>query len=129
MKRTFFALYQGAIIVPPRFTPHWLRLLMESIESPKNREQKLLKSLGEQIRRLRLAHNVSQEALAIGSGIGLSTLKRLESGRGCNLSVLVQLLVALGYEDRLERFFAQLAEEASGGRVPGRRRASSPRKT
>lgn len=101
---------------------------MESIEPLKIREQKLLKSLGEQLRRLRLAHNVSQQALATGSGVGLSTLKRLENGRGCNLSVLVQLLTALGYEERLEQFFAQLVDEASGGSVANRRRASSPRK-
>lgn len=94
-------------------------------------QQQVLARLGERFRRLRLVRNISQEALAESSGVGLSTLKRFESGRGCNLAALVQLLVALGYLGELESFFAQLAEREEGATPADgdmRRRASSPRK-
>ncbi|MFI2809686.1 MULTISPECIES: helix-turn-helix domain-containing protein [Microbulbifer] len=90
-----------------------------------------LAQLGEHFRRLRLARNIPQETLAAESGLGLSTVKRLENGRGCNLSAMLQLLAALGYADRLEQFFAQLAVEAareSDDSMGDRRRASAPRK-
>lgn len=85
--------------------------------------------LGEHLRRLRLAANISQQELATQSGVGLSTLKRLERGQGCNLAALLQLLEALECADRLEAFFAELADEAPPGHVDGmRRRASSQRR-
>lgn len=94
-----------------------------------NLEQRM-HQIGEQFRQLRLACNVPQEELAASSGIGLSTLKRLERGQGCNLAAFVQLLGALGFASQLDTFFAQLTAEADpGGDVEGRmrRRASSPR--
>ncbi|WP_323844627.1 transcriptional regulator [Microbulbifer magnicolonia] len=96
------------------------------------RQQKVLAQLGEHFRRLRLARNVSQEALASESGVGLSTLKRLENGRGCNLLALVQLLAALRCEDQFEAFFAKLATDAleqESVAAEKRRRASSPRQS
>lgn len=95
-------------------------------------QQQVLARLGERFRRLRLVRNISQEALAENSGVGLSTLKRFENGRGCNLVALVQLLAALGHLGELESFFAQLAERGGEGATHTdgdmRRRASSPRK-
>ncbi|SDK11125.1 helix-turn-helix domain-containing protein [Microbulbifer yueqingensis] len=94
-------------------------------------QQQTLERLGEQFRRLRLARNIPQESLASSSGLGLSTVKRLENGRGCNLSAMVQLLGALGYGERLHEFLAQLADEAAGESdeiVSERRRASAPRR-
>ncbi|MFC6632000.1 helix-turn-helix domain-containing protein [Microbulbifer taiwanensis] len=96
-----------------------------------NKSQKLLVQLGEDFRRLRLARNIAQDALAADAGVGLSTLKRLEVGRGCNLAALVQLLSALGCAEQFESFFAQLAGGVTGERADPadqRRRASSPRK-
>lgn len=93
-------------------------------------QQQVLGRLGEHFRRLRLARNVSQEALAENSGVGLSTLKRFESGRGCNLVALVQLLEALGHLGELESFFVQLAHRGEGATNTAgdaRQRASSPR--
>ncbi|WP_250461047.1 helix-turn-helix domain-containing protein [Microbulbifer litoralis] len=85
--------------------------------------------IGNHIRQLRLAANISQEELAAASGVGLSTLKRLERGAGCNLAALLQLLESLGCADRLGAFFAGLVAEArSGGAVGERRRASSARR-
>ncbi|MCX2795164.1 helix-turn-helix domain-containing protein [Microbulbifer thermotolerans] len=101
---------------------------MQSVNTRKIREQRLLCRLGKQVRHLRLAHNISQKDLASGSGIGLSTLKRLENGQGCNLAALVQLLVALNCDDKVDVLFAQLAEDVAGSRAAIRSRASSPRK-
>lgn len=102
---------------------------MDPIKPRKLRERELLESLGKHFRHLRLARNISQEALASDSGVGLSTLKRLENGRGCNLAALIQLMAALGCDDRFESFFAQLASDAAeGDPADSRRRASSPRK-
>lgn len=94
-------------------------------------QQQALIRLGEHFRRLRLARNIPQESLASASGLGLSTVKRLENGRGCNLSAMVQLLGALGYGARLEDFLGELADEAarqSDDIVSERRRASAARR-
>ncbi|GAA5524456.1 hypothetical protein Maes01_01013 [Microbulbifer aestuariivivens] len=90
----------------------------------------LLRVLGEQLRRLRLAENCSQEELACASGIGMSTLKRLEGGRGCHLSSLADVLVQLGLADPLLDFFQEQVREAQAADTSRRRasrsRASSP---
>ena len=89
-----------------------------------------MQNLGESFRRLRLAENIPQDTLAARADVGLSTLKRLERGEGCNLSALVQLLDSLGYADHIESFFAQLADNAhkrESSLPESRRRASSPR--
>ncbi|SDZ85234.1 helix-turn-helix domain-containing protein [Microbulbifer marinus] len=99
---------------------------MESTEP-----QKVLEQLGDHFRRLRLARNVSQETLANESGVGLSTLKRLENGRGCNLMALVQLLEALGCLNDLESFFARLSASDGHTALAGgdaRKRASNRRR-
>lgn len=96
-----------------------------------SKTEQLLQQIGEQFRQLRLAHNVSQEDLAVDSGVGLSTLKRLERGQGCNLAALVQLMVALDYDTELQGLMAQLAGEVpmgGSGTTKSRRRASSPRR-
>ena len=84
--------------------------------------------IGKRFRELRLARNISQEDLAADASVGLSTVKRLESGRGCNLAALVQMLNALGYTDALPDLFERLGEQESRGRGE-RRRASAARKT
>ena len=92
--------------------------------------EQLLQQIGEQFRQLRLAHNISQDELATSSGVGVSTLKRLEKGKGCNLAAFVQLMVALDYGTEIRDQLARLVREASGGvssQARPRRRASSPR--
>ena len=72
----------------------------------------LLRFLGDRLRRLRLAQNRSQEELAAASGIGMSTLKRLERGQGCHLSALAEVLVQLQVKDRCEEFLDELVQDA-----------------
>lgn len=84
-------------------------------------------AIGKRFRQLRLARNISQQDLAVESAVGLSTVKRLESGRGCNLAALVQMLDALGYTEALPNFFERLIEQEASGKGE-RRRASAVRK-
>ncbi|WP_237065344.1 helix-turn-helix domain-containing protein [Microbulbifer guangxiensis] len=88
---------------------------------------RLLRVMGEQCRHLRLAHNRSQEELAAASGIGMSTLKRLEKGQGCHLSALAEVLVQLGVSERCETLFEDLAQDLQVADA-ARLRASNNRK-
>lgn len=85
-------------------------------------------AIGKRFRQLRLARNISQEDLAVESDVGLSTVKRLESGRGCNLAALVQMLDALGYRFALPEFLERLTEQEASHKGE-RRRASAVRKS
>ncbi|MCW8127138.1 helix-turn-helix domain-containing protein [Microbulbifer halophilus] len=90
---------------------------------------RLLTQIGDHVRHLRLSANISQEELAATSGVGLSTLKRLERGEGCNLAALLQVLEPLDAAGKLEAFFARLAGEVRTSGPDGeRRRASSLRR-
>jgi transcriptional regulator with XRE-family HTH domain len=61
--------------------------------------EELEAQLGQQIRALRLRRNVNQQALAEQSGVALSALKNVESGKGATLKTLLKVLRAL---DRLD---------------------------
>jgi transcriptional regulator with XRE-family HTH domain len=62
----------------------------------------IVKDLGARLARVRLARNVSQEALADKAGITRRTLSRLETGQGATLDTLVRVLRGLGLESHLE---------------------------
>ena len=87
--------------------------------------------LGEQARNLRLRQNLDQQTLAEQAGIGLSSLKNLESGKGTTLKTLIKTLRALGRASWLET----LAPAVSISPLqmlkakPQRQRASRPRQT
>lgn len=53
------------------------------------------------VRQLRLAHNMTQKALALKSGVALSTLKRFEQSGEISLSALLAIAGAL---DALQAF-------------------------
>lgn len=83
--------------------------------------------LGATFAQVRLAHNLTQVALAKRAGVSAGTVKRLESGRGATLDTVIRLMQALGLSSHLETLLpdpeiqpVQLA--ASGGRR--RQRAS-----
>lgn len=91
----------------------------------------LLAELGRRIERLRLARNLSQEALAERAGIGRATMQRIERGEPVKTTVLVKVLGAL---DRLDVLDAVLPErvqsplaELQRRPIAERRRASAPR--
>lgn len=50
---------------------------------------------------MRLARNVTQEALARDAGIALRTLRRLEAGSPCGLDSFLRVAIALGVGDAI----------------------------
>ena len=60
-----------------------------------------LAELGTSLRQRRLRAELTQEDLARLAGLGLSSVKHLESGQGANLASLVKVVRALGAEDWL----------------------------
>ena len=90
----------------------------------------IIKELGTQLRRIRLQKNMSQQELALKSGLYRSTISEIENGRTASLLSFIQVLRGL---EKLE-LFESLAEvvEASPlslAREAGlmRQRASSPK--
>lgn len=57
--------------------------------------------IGAQVRRARLAENLSQAELADRANVGLSSIRALETGEGSRLRTLVRAVRALGLEDWL----------------------------
>jgi transcriptional regulator with XRE-family HTH domain len=57
--------------------------------------------LGQQLRQLRLRHNLTQRDLAGRAGVAWNVVKRLEAGKGATVESLVKVLRALGHVDWL----------------------------
>ena len=61
-----------------------------------------MRALGERIEKYRLLKNVTQDALAEDAGIGVRTLRRLESGESGTIDTLLRILNALDVPVGLE---------------------------
>ena len=87
---------------------------------------RLAADLGDQLRALRLRHNVDQQSLAARAGVALNALKNLESGKGGTVRSLLKVLRALGREDWLRALSPQVSISPLRAldRRPARRRAS-----
>ena len=72
-----------------------------------NTDNETIAQIGQAIREIRKTRRYTQERLAQRSGIGLNTLKRIESGQTTRLDNLIRVLRALRLLDRLERVFEQ----------------------
>ncbi|NOX41273.1 MAG: helix-turn-helix transcriptional regulator [Alphaproteobacteria bacterium] len=57
--------------------------------------------IGERFSRLRLSRNVTQATLAEQAGIGVRTLRRLESGKPSTLDTFLRVASALDLEDAI----------------------------
>jgi transcriptional regulator with XRE-family HTH domain len=57
--------------------------------------------MGRRLAKLRLAKNVTQRTLAEDAGIGLRTLRRIETGQPCSLDSLLRVAIALGLAEGL----------------------------
>jgi len=53
------------------------------------------RKIGDQIRSLRLCKNIEQTTVATQSGVSLSALKNLESGKGASIKTLIKVLRVL----------------------------------
>lgn len=95
-------------------------------------DEAILSELGSRLAALRLAHNLTQAALAQEAGVSKRTIERLERGEvGTRLPVLVRVLRELDLVEKLDAlvppaFPGPIELLQTGGR--GRRRASRPRK-
>ena len=61
----------------------------------------LVAELGRRVARTRLARNVTQKTLSEEAGIGLRTLRRLETGESSTLDSFLRVAMALGMADDL----------------------------
>lgn len=64
--------------------------------------EELERTLGEQVRRARLAQQLDQATLAHNASVSIGALRNLESGRGARIATLVRVLRALELEQWLE---------------------------
>lgn len=91
----------------------------------------ICRMLGERIRALRLARNISQQELAKMSGASLSTVRRLEASGQGSLQLVVQAAQALHAVPGLESLFAlparSIAEAEAAVQATARQRARKPR--
>lgn len=67
------------------------------------------RAIGQQVRALRLATNLSQEALAGNANVSLSSVKSLERGDGSTLATLIKVLRALDSLDWLTTLYPEPA--------------------
>ena len=92
----------------------------------------ICRTLGERLRALRLARNLSQQDLAAMSGVSLSTVRRLESAGQGGIQALVQVALALRATDGLQDLFAlptrSIAEAQRAAQAATRQRARKPRR-
>lgn len=58
--------------------------------------------LGERLANQRLARNLTQRQLADQAGVGINTLRRLESGQNPSLDSLLKVMDALDLGDRID---------------------------
>jgi len=66
--------------------------------------QAVLKEIGVRTRRERLNQNLTQETLSQRAGVSRRVVLDLERGKGCGLSLLIEILRALRKLDQLDAF-------------------------
>ena len=67
----------------------------------------ILEKIGENIKRMRLEHNISQKELAGSVGVAISSIAALERGENISLKTLIPLLRALNSLHMLSDFLKE----------------------
>ena len=67
-------------------------------------DPEILAELGRRLRRYRLQQNLTQADVARDAGVGIRTVRNLESGGDTQLSTVVSILRAVGRIDALDAF-------------------------
>lgn len=67
----------------------------------------ILEKIGENIKRMRLEHNISQKELAGSAGVAISSIAALERGGNISLKTLVPILRALNSLHMLSDFLKE----------------------
>ena len=62
----------------------------------------ILKQLGTRLKAHRISRGMKQQELAVESGVGVSTIAKIESGQSVSLSLLISVMRALGLLENLE---------------------------
>jgi len=70
-------------------------------------DKAIINELGVRIKKLRLLKNFTQQELADRSGIGKSTLQKLEYGSSVSIITFIQVLRALKQLDALNNFLPE----------------------
>jgi transcriptional regulator with XRE-family HTH domain len=83
----------------------------------------LQQKLGQYVRRLRLAQNMTVQQVAATTELAEKSVRNLESGKGSTTETLFKVLSAVG----AKRVLGVLAPSELVSSVPARTRASSPR--
>lgn len=94
----------------------------------------ILEKIGENIKRMRLEHNISQKELADSAGVAISSIAALERGENISLKTLVPILRALNSLHMLSDFLKEpeISPIAYAKQLDGqksRKRASSKKNT
>lgn len=85
---------------------------MEDIYSETNSQ--IISSLCSNLKNYRVSMRITQEELSRSSGIGIATIKKMESGRMRNISLqtLLSILRTLGLLDEIKGVLPPIAESA-----------------
>ncbi|MBN2613210.1 MAG: helix-turn-helix transcriptional regulator [Bacteroidales bacterium] len=67
-------------------------------------DRAIVRLIGNEIKRIRLEKNITQEKLSLESGIGRGFLSQIENGRPASLLTIIQVLRALQKLDLLKGF-------------------------
>jgi len=93
-------------------------------------EQEVRAELGGRLRTKRISLGISQAVLAAKSGVGISTIKLIESKGQSTLENLVKMLIALGLVGELQNLFVHKpASIAMMERMNQAQRLRAPRQT
>ena len=86
-------------------------------------------TLGEQIKALRLRHNLSQRELAERGDLALNAVKNIEAGRGGTLTSLMKILRILGKTDWISALTPEVSispMQLIATKVPRQRASKGP---
>lgn len=86
----------------------------------------ILREIGSRIRDQRIARFITQEELSQKSGVSLSTIIRIESGKGCSLGALLSVCQVLGLTENFDLLIPEYQERPTDilDQNPKRQRAS-----
>ena len=62
----------------------------------------ILKRLGARLKAYRIAMGIKQQELAVESGVGVSTIAKIENGQSVALSLLISVMRTVGLLENLE---------------------------
>ena len=68
-------------------------------------QQEVMQEIAERIKKIRLEQNLTQEGLALRSGVSLGSIKRFERTAEISLKSLVDLSLSLGIMDNFDTLF------------------------